>query len=66
MFLQAINQSKKVMYDNIIGIIIKTILLFLLSYLKISLYSLLISTSINILIVTIRHIYHIKKALKNA
>ena len=64
MFLQAINHSKDVMIDNILGIIIKIILLFLLSYLNIGLYSLLIASSINIIIVTIKHLLHIKKHLK--
>lgn len=64
MFLQAINKSNQVMIDNIIGIIIKIVLLFLLSYLKIGLYSLLIATSVNILIVTIKHIINIKRSLK--
>lgn len=65
MFLQAINKSQQVMYDNIIGIITKTVLLFLLSFLNIGLYSLLIASSINIIIVTIKHISHIKKDLIN-
>ncbi len=63
-FLEATNNANKVMFDNLIGIIIKTITLFFLSYLKIGLYSLLISMIINILIVTIRHILNIKKILK--
>ena len=63
-FLEATNHAKEAMYDNFYGIIIKTILLFLLSYLKIGLYSLLISMIINITIVTIRHILNIKKVLK--
>ena len=64
-FLEATNHAKVAMYDNLIGIIIKTIFLFILSYLKIGLYSLLISMIINILIVTIRHIIHTKKVLNN-
>ena len=63
MFLQAINKSNDVMIDNIIGIIIKVTLLFLLSYLRIGLYSLLIASSINIIIVTIKHIIHIRRSL---
>ena len=63
-FLEATNHAKDVMFDNLVGIIIKTICLFILSYLKIGLYSLLISMVINILIVTLRHIYKIKKILK--
>ena len=64
-FLEATNHAKDAMYDNLIGIIIKTVSLFLLSYLKIGLYSLIISMIINILIVTIRHILNIKKILNN-
>ena len=63
MFLQAINKSSSVMIDNIIGIIIKVVLMFLLSYLNIGLYSLLIASSINIIIVTIKHLINIKKSL---
>ena len=66
LFLQAINRSKVMMFDNIIGIILKTILLFLLSYLKIGLYSLIIAIIFNIIIVTTRHFIQIKNALKNA
>ena len=62
-FLEATGKAKLAMYDNLVGIIIKTILLFILSYLKIGLYSLLISMIINILIVTIRHIINIRKVL---
>ena len=60
-FLEATGNAKKVMYDNLIGIIIKIISLFLLSLFKIGMYSLLISMIINIIIVTIKHIIHIKK-----
>lgn len=61
-FLQAVNKAKNVMYDNFIGIIFKTVFLFLLSFIKgIGLYSLLIASGINILITTTRHIKHIKK-----
>ena len=62
-FLEATNNAKLAMYDNLIGIIIKTIFLFFLSYLKMGLYSLLIAMIINIVIVTIRHIFNIKKIL---
>ncbi len=64
-FLQATNMAKEVMYDNLIGIIFKTICLFLLSFIpNIGLYSLLISSAINILITTLRHIKHIKDLFK--
>ena len=64
-FLEATNHAKDVMMDNLVGIIIKTIFLFILSYLKIGLYSLLISMIINILIVTIKHALGVKKVLRN-
>lgn len=63
-FLEATGYANKVMTDNLKGIIIKTIFLFILSFLKIGLYSLLISMIINILIVTISHIINIKKITK--
>ena len=62
-FLEATNHAKDAMYDNLFGIIIKTVFLFFLSYLKIGLYGLIISMIINILIVTIKHILNIKKIL---
>lgn len=63
-FLEATNHAKEVMYDNLIGIIIKTIFLLILSFFKIGLYSLLISMIINIIVVTIRHIIKIKSILQ--
>ena len=63
-FLQATNNSNLMMQDNFIGIIFKTIFLVILSFIPgIGLYSLLISSGINILITTIRHIKHIKKVI---
>lgn len=64
-FLEATNHAKWAMYDNLFGIIIKTVILFILSYLKIGMYGLLISMIINILIVTIRHVLNIRKILHN-
>ena len=63
-FLQATNHANLMMYDNIIGIIFKTIFLVILSLIPgIGIYSLLISSGINILITTIRHIKNIKKVI---
>ena len=64
-FLEACGYAKLAMYDNLIGIIIKTVCLFILSFLRIGLYSLLIAMIINILIVTIRHILNIHKIITN-
>ena len=64
-FLQATNRAKYVMYDNFIGILLKTIVLFILCFIpNIGLYGLLISSGINILITTIRHGIHIKNLFK--
>lgn len=60
-FLEASNRAKYVMYDNILGIILKTIILFIASFFKIGIYGLLIGMSINIIIVTIGHLINIKK-----
>ena len=62
--LQATNKSKEVMLDNLIGIIIKTILLYLTSLLHIGIYSFIIGCSVNIGIVTMLHIIHIKKRIE--
>ena len=59
--MQATNKSKQVFIDNMIGIIIKTILLYLLSIFNFDIYSLIIASSINIIIVTYRHFKNIKK-----
>ena len=61
-FLEACGNAKKVMYHNMLGMIIKIVLLFLLSFLKIGLYSLLISMLIGTIIVTIYHYLYIKKS----
>ena len=59
--LQATNKSKEVMFDNLIGIILKTILLYLTSLLHIGIYSFIIACSVNIITVTLLHVLHIKK-----
>lgn len=61
--LQAINKAKNIMFDNLIGTIIKILLLFICSLLKIGLYGFLISMIANILIVTILHFRTIKKEI---
>ena len=63
--LQAINLSKKAMFGSLIGILIRTILLFVLSLFKIGLWSLIFSITFNILYTTIHHIIVLKKELKS-
>lgn len=62
--LQAINKSKNIMFDNLKGIITKTILIYVLSLFKIGMYGLIIGTSLNIIITTYCHYKNIKKVLK--
>lgn len=64
--LQAMDRSKDVMIDNIIGITLKTIILYLLSLCHIGIYSFIIASCINIIYVAVNHYLHIKKLLVNA
>ena len=59
--LQAMGKAKEAMNGTIIGMICRISLLFLLSFLKIGMWSLVISTSISIIIVT----YHQAKKIIN-
>ncbi len=61
--LQALNYSKYTFKTSTIGVFIKLILMFLLSFLKIGLYSLLIAEAINIIYVVISNYYKIKKVI---
>ena len=61
--MQAMNIAREAMIGTFIGAIIKIILLLLLSYLKIGLWSLIIATIVNIFFITIHHIYYVKRKL---
>ena len=63
--LQAMNKAKEVMYDNLIGITIKSLSIYFLSLLNINIYSFIIACSLNIIIVTLLHFIHIRKLFKN-
>ena len=63
--LQSINLSKYIMLDNLVSIIIKSIIIFSCCFFW-GIYGFLISICSNILIVTILHYKHIKEALKQA
>lgn len=64
--MQAMDMSKNVMIDNMIGIILKTALLYLLSLLHIGIYSFIIASSVNIILVATSHYFHVKKKLRSA
>ena len=61
--LTGIGLSKEAMKGTLYGGIIKILSLIIFSLLKIGLWSLIISSILNIVIVTIHHIYHVKKRL---
>lgn len=61
--LQAIDEAKIVMNSSLIGVVVKTIVLFFALYLDIHMYALLIAIFIQYLIVTIYQYKKLKKAL---
>lgn len=61
--LQAMDKASIAMKGTLYGMIIRCLLLFTLSYLKIGLWPLIIATAINMIIVTLHQIIHIKKEL---
>ena len=64
-YLQAINKANCAMYGTLLGSIIKNILLFVLAICNYKIWSLIISTIVNILIVTIHHIIYTIKSFRN-
>lgn len=62
--LQAMGKAKDGMMGTLLGMISRTIILMLLCYLKIGLWSLILATSFNILFVTIYDYKKLKKYLK--
>lgn len=62
--LQALNYSKYTMKTTTIGVFIKLFLMFILSFLKIGLYSLVIAEAINIFYVVYKNYYKIKRIIK--
>ena len=61
--LDAMGKSKDSMKATTIGVILRTTLLIILSLLKIGIFSLIISISINVIVVTIYSIFKVKKSL---
>jgi len=62
--MQGIGKAKEAMYGTLIGLLLKTIFLIILSFIKIGLWGLVISSITNIIYVTIHHYYHVQKSLK--
>lgn len=61
--LQAMNKSKNIMIDNLIGTTIKCLTIFLLAFTGIKTYTLIIGNILNVSIITIRHFVAIKKEI---
>ena len=61
--LQAINKSKDIMKNNIIGVSLKLLTIFIFSFFNIGLYNLIIAIIINVLITTYLHYKKIKETL---
>lgn len=62
--LNGMGKSKEAMMGTLYGGIIRVISLIIFSLFKIGLWSLIISSILNILFVTIHHLYYVNKALK--
>lgn len=62
--LQAMDKAKISMTGTFLGMILRTISLFIFSFLNIGLWSLIIATSVNIIFVTLFDYYNVKKILK--
>ena len=62
--LQAIGKAKDSFYSTLFGIIIKVILMIILSFTHIGIYTLIIPTIVNIIYVTLFNAYKLKKVFK--
>ena len=62
--LDAIGKSKDNMKATLYGTIVRTALLFLLAFLKIGIWCLIISTALNIIVITFYNLYKIRRYLK--
>lgn len=62
--LQGMNKAKCAMNGTLVGAIIRTFCLFLISFFKVGLWGLIIASVANIIYVTIHHLYHVFRYLK--
>ncbi len=61
--LQAMNKAKCAMNGTLVGAIIRTVLLFIISFFKVGLWGLVVASISNIFYITLHHIYHVRKCL---
>lgn len=62
--LQGMNKAKCAMNGTLVGAIIRTVLLFVVSFFKVGLWGLIIASISNIIYITLHHIYNVWKYLK--
>lgn len=62
-YMQAVNQAKEAMIGTLVGAIIKNLLLLILP-IFIGIWGFVIASIVNIIYVTIQHVYYVKKSLK--
>ena len=62
-YMQAVNQAKEAMIGTLVGAIIKNILLLILP-IFIGIWGFVIASIVNIIYVTIQHVYYVKKSFK--
>ena len=62
--MQAMGYARDAMYGTLIGAILKNVFLLILSLFKIGIWGLIISSSINIVFITLHHLYCVFKTLK--
>ena len=62
--MQATGKAKEAMYGTLVGSLIKSILLIILSLCKIGIWGLIISSISNIIYTTIQHYYFVRKSLR--
>jgi len=62
--LQATNNSKRIMLDNLYGMLAKNLSILILPFFNLGIYSIIIGNILNVSIITIRHLKEIKRTLK--
>ena len=62
--LQGMNKAKCAMGGTLVGAIIRTVLLFIISFFKVGLWGLIIASISNIFYITLHHLYYVRKYLK--
>lgn len=62
--MQAMNLAKEAMFGTLMGSILRTVSLLIFSLMKIGMWGLVISSVVNIVFITLHHLYYVYKNLK--